>query len=57
MQNPQIRYWCDRESEERAAYGAASDPRVRDVHFGLAERYADAIWSAQETEFEERQAC
>jgi hypothetical protein len=45
MQNPQIRYWCDRESEERAAYGAASDPRVRDVHFGLTERYADAIWS------------
>lgn len=51
MQSPEIEYLLAREQQETAAYLDATGPRIRDVHQELAERYADAIWDAQETEF------
>jgi hypothetical protein len=39
-----------------AAYDVATDPRARDLHLQLAERYADAIWSAEEAEYESGKA-
>ena len=50
MQFPEIEYLLVREQRETAAYLEATDPRIRDVHPELAERCADAIWDAQETE-------
>ena len=50
MQSPDIEYLLAREQQETAAYLDATDPRIRDVHQELAERYADAIWVAQEAE-------
>jgi hypothetical protein len=50
MQSPDIEYLLAREQQETAAYLDATDPRIRDVHQELAERYTDAIWGAQEAE-------
>ena len=50
MKSPDIEYLLAREQQETAAYLDATDPRIRDVHQELAERYADAIWGAQAAE-------
>jgi len=50
MQASKIQYLLDREQQETVAYLDATDPRIRDVHQELAERYAEAIWEIQETE-------
>lgn len=43
-----IAYSLAREAEERAAAIAAGDRLARDVHYALADRYADRAWSARE---------
>ena len=50
MQDSQIQYLLDREQQETFAYLDATDPRIRDVHQELAERYAEAIWEIQEAD-------
>jgi hypothetical protein len=47
-QRDEIDYLRSREAEERALAASASKPSVRDIHFHMAERYADAIWSVEE---------
>lgn len=37
-----------REAEERLAAANSINPAVADVHFALADRYADRIWSIEE---------
>jgi len=48
VQKSQIPYWIDREEQEIAAFLGAMDPRIREVHQEMAERYADAIRRAQD---------
>ncbi len=36
-------YYSRREAEERAAGAEATDPMIADIHFVMAERYADRI--------------
>lgn len=48
LQQHDIDYLLMREVEERARAAASSNPAVQAVHLRLAERYADAIWSAEE---------
>ncbi len=43
-----IAYSLAREAEERAAGAAAGEPMIRDIHYALADRYADRAWSARE---------
>lgn len=43
-----IDYFLKREVEERERAASAGDQAVQSAHFELAERYADAAWSAEE---------
>lgn len=44
----EVDYYLRREQQERAAAIRAADPATRDVHFVMAERYADRAWSLAE---------
>jgi len=41
-------YFKKREAEERLLSECSKDPATRAAHFEMAERYADAVWSAEE---------
>lgn len=43
-----IKYYRQREAEERAARTASSCTHAQQVHHILAERYADKVWSIEE---------
>lgn len=43
-----INYLRIREGKERAATATATCAAARDVHFQMAERYADELWSLEE---------
>jgi len=52
-----IDYNLAREAQERAAALAATYPPAQDIHFMLADRYADRAWAAREKRCEEGNAC
>jgi hypothetical protein len=52
-----IEYSLAREAEERAAAKAATYPAARDIHFMLADRYADRAWAAREKRCEADNGC
>lgn len=52
-----IDYSLAREAEERAAGAAATYPGAQDIHFMLADRYADRAWAAREARCAAGNAC
>jgi hypothetical protein len=48
MHDTDLSYFTMREQQERNASRQATDPAVKDIHFGMAERYADTVWSIRE---------
>jgi len=52
-----IDYSLVREAQERAAGEAATYPGAQDIHFMLADRYADRAWAAREKRCEEGNPC
>ena len=52
-----IEYSLAREAEERIAGRAAVYPGAQDIHFMLADRYADRAWAAREARCEAGNPC
>lgn len=52
-----IPYSLAREAEERCAGDGCADAMVRDIHYALADRYADRAWAAREARCEAENAC
>jgi hypothetical protein len=52
-----IAYSLAREAQERAAAMAATYAAAQDIHFRLADRYADRAWSAREKRCEDGNSC
>lgn len=48
MNEVDLKYFSQRELEERIAAASATEPGVHDAHFSLAERYADLLWGLGE---------
>jgi hypothetical protein len=48
LRQQDVDYFLKREVEERAQANSCTDPAASAAHFELAERYADAAWSAEQ---------
>lgn len=53
MHISEVDYYRHREQQERAAASNAADQTTRDIHFMMAERYADRAWSLAELHLHE----